>query len=386
MRRSPGRRPRATLWAALGCAAAVATVFAQAPTPREQPADPAAKLFLDADSKRANCGTADAIGNYQSVAAQYPASPWAARAVLEASRCLVMQGQWALAMRQMQDVRQRFPKTPEAERALERNTILQRLRLRPSGQSVFRYARTAVTGSTAGVQRVLAVAVDSQNRVYVAMRKSVVAFGNTGAYEMTIPVTEFRGLAISGDVPMVFEEHGMHSANSPLVPIRILDQNRERDADVQAAAFVNRETFVVADRRTRAIHRLSASGAYASPVAPLDVSRIAVGPVGQIAAIERETMAVVRIDSDGTPRRVPAQATGYQLRAPVDLAFDPLGHLYVLDRDSVVVFAPTGEFLSVFSPGTTAAGAFRLGVALAVDASARLFIYDEDSERLQVYQ
>ena len=386
MRKSRGPRRRASLWATLGCAAAVATVVGQTPTPREQPADPAAKLFLDADSKGASCGTADAIGNYQNVAAQYPASPWAGRAVLEAARCLVIQGKWALAMQQMQDVRQRFPKTPEAERALERNTILHRLRLRPSDQPVFRYARTAVAGSTAGVQRVLAVAIDSQNRVYVAMRRSVLAFGDTGALEMTIPVTEFRAFAIRGDAPMLFEEHGMRGANGPLVPIRTPDQNRERDADLQAAASVNGETFVVADRRTRAIHRISRSGAYGSPVAPVDVSRIAVGPIGQIAAIERETLAVLRIEPDGTTRRVPPQGAGYQLRAPVDLAFDPLGHLYVLERDSVVVFAPTGEFLSVFAPPGTAAGAFRLGVALAVDAAGRLFIYDEDSERLQVYQ
>lgn len=383
MKRSPGQRPRATLWATLGCAAAVASLVAQAP--KEQAGDAAAKLFTDADSKRANCRTADAIGNYQSVAAQYPASPWAARAVLEAARCLVMQGKWALAMRQMQDVRERFPKTPEAEQALERNTILHRLRLRPPGQAVFRYARTAVTGSAANVQRVLDVAVDSQNRVYVAMRRSVAVFSDAGALVMTIPVSEFRAFAISGDVPMLFEERGIRSAAGPLVPIRIPDQNRERDADVQAAALVNGDTFVVADRRTRAIHRISASGAYGSPVASVDVSRIAVGPLGQIAAIERETLAVLLFEPDGTARRIPAQAAGYQIRAPVDLAFDPLGHLYLLERDSVIVFTPTGEFLSVFSPGT-AAGAFRLGVALAVDAAGRLFIYDEDSERLQVYQ
>jgi hypothetical protein len=149
--------------------------------------------------------------------------------------------------------------------------------------------------------------------------------------------------------------------------------------------LVSGDTFVVADRRTRAIHRISASGAYGSPVASVDVSRIAVGPLGQIAAIERETLAVLLFEPDGTARRIPAQAAGYQIRAPVDLAFDPLGHLYLLERDSVIVFTPTGEFLSVFSPGT-AAGAFRLGVALAVDAAGRLFIYDEDSERLQVYQ
>ena len=382
MTRSPGQRPRATLCVTLACATTVVSVVAQ--TPSEKVGDPAAKLFIDAESKRANCRTVDVIGNYQSVAAEYPASSWAARAVLEAARCLVVQGKWALAMRQMQDVRQRFPKTPEAERALERNTILHRLRLRQPGQPVFRYARTAVNGNAANVRRVLDVAVDSQNRVYVAMRRSVAVFSETGALVATMPVADFRALAISRDSPMLFEEHGIRSANGPLVLIRIPDQNRERDAEIQAAALVNGDAFVVADRRTRAIHHISASGAYGSRLAPLDVSRIAVGPQGQIAAIERETLALLLIEPDGTTRRVPSQAAGYQLRGPVDLAFDSLGHLYLLERDSVVVFTPTGEFLSVFSPGT-AVGAFRLGVALEVDSAGRLYIYDEDSERLQVY-
>jgi hypothetical protein len=95
-------------------------------------------------------------------------------------------------------------------------------------------------------------------------------------------------------------------------------------------------------------------------------------------------LALLLIEPDGTTRRVPSQAAGYQLLGPVDLAFDSLGHLYLLERDSVVVFTPTGEFLSVFSPGT-AVGAFRLGVALEVDSAGRLYIYDDDSERLQVY-
>ena len=143
--------------------------------------------------------------------------------------------------------------------------------------------------------------------------------------------------------------------------------------------------MLIADRRTKAVHRVSMSGGYQSRLALVDAARIAVGPLGEAAAIERETGALVLIAPDGKTRPIPATGPGYTLRGPIDLAFDPLGHLYVLERDSVVVFSPTGEFLSVFAPGS-AAGAFRTAAAFHVDAAGRLYVYDEDSERLQLFQ
>jgi outer membrane protein assembly factor BamD (BamD/ComL family) len=70
----------------------------------EQAGDPAATLFKDADATRTTGRTDDAIGKYQRVMAEYPASIWAARSALESARSMVGQGNWAPAMRQMEDV------------------------------------------------------------------------------------------------------------------------------------------------------------------------------------------------------------------------------------------------------------------------------------------
>jgi hypothetical protein len=345
--------------------------------------DPAAALFNVAEAVRGEGRTDEAIGKYQRVMAEFPASIWAARSALETARSMVGQGKWEPAMRQMEDVRLRFTGTPEAEQALERNTILHRLRLR-RGQPVFRYARTAVNGHDV-LRRVVNVAVDSKGRIYVATRQSLAVFNENGAVVRTEPTNELRALAMLGDDPRLFHERGTRAGASALVPIAIPDQNRQREADIQAGAVVSGEALLIADRRTKAIHRVSPSGAYQSRLAPVDAVRIAVGPRGEIAAIERETQALLLIAPDGKTRPVPAAGAGYLLRGPIDLAFDRLGHLYVLERDSVIVFAPTGEMLSVFTPGA-AAGAFRTAVAFDVDAAGRLYVYDEDSERLQVFQ
>ena len=92
-----------------------------------QTGDPAEALFNLAEKERVSGRADEAIGKYQRVVAEYPASAWAARSALEAARSMVGQGRWAPAMRQMQEVYLGFPGTREAEQALERNTILHRL-------------------------------------------------------------------------------------------------------------------------------------------------------------------------------------------------------------------------------------------------------------------
>jgi hypothetical protein len=346
-----------------------------------QTADPAALLFNDAETTRLKGQTDEAIGKYQRVIAQYPASAWAARASIESARSLVAQGKWVPAMRQMQDVYLGFAGTAEAEQALERNTILHRLRLRQD-PPVYRYART-VTGASS-LRRVLDVKVDSRGRVYVATRQVVAVISESGGLARTEPANDLRALAMDGDTPTLLYERGLRQGAGALVPILIPDRNQQRETDIQAGAVVSGQAVLIADHRSKAVHRVSLNGAYQSRLAAVDAVRLAVGPQGEVAAIEREIRTVWVFGADGKGRTVPAAGAGYQLRAPMDLAFDPLGHLYVLERDSVVVFAPSGEFLSVFEPGA-AAGAFRTAVAFQVDAAGRLYVYDEVTERLQVF-
>jgi hypothetical protein len=287
-------------------------------------------------------------------------------------------------MRLMQDVRVRFPKSSEAERALERNTILYRLRLR-GDQPVLRYARTALNGNTANVRRMVDVAIDSKERLYAIMRKSVVVFNSSGSPESTVPGGEYRAIVMREDTPVLVEETGFHPARAPLVPVMVPEQNRPREVEIQAAALSG-DALLIADRRTKAIHRIAMDGSYRGRVAPVDATRIAVSPYGLIAAIQNQTQSLLLISPDGAVRTVPAQLPGAHFRSPMDIAFDVLGHLYLLERDSIAIFTPSGEQLSVFNPGIAAPGAFRSGAAFDIDPAGRLFVYDEDGERVLVYQ
>jgi hypothetical protein len=342
--------------------------------------NPETALLARADASRAGGRCDEAIAAYERILATYPRSPIVPRASLDAASCMVAIGQWERAVTRFQQVRTRFPDSREAVVALERNTILYRLHLKP-GQQRYQWARTPTSPTT--IPRALDLDVDANYQLYVTTSKSTAVFDESNQRVRTLQGDDTRAMVVSGDVPIFIESRGIRADAGVLIPVRINEQGRLRDMDLAAAAPSSPAEILIADRRSKAIHRIASDGTYRGRFAAVDAIRLAVGPLNEVAAVERETRRVMMMSPDGSPRPFPAQGSTYQMRAPTDVAFDPLGHLYVLERDSVVVFAPTGELLTVFTPST--AGVFQTGASLAVDGAGRLYVYDQDSERVQVF-
>ncbi len=99
-----------------------------------------ASMFYAGEALRLTHRDAEAILRFRQVSTDYPESEWAPRALLSEARCLVLTGRAPRAMELLQRVRQRFPKTPEAETAVAWNTILYRLYLRVPAQPAFQHA------------------------------------------------------------------------------------------------------------------------------------------------------------------------------------------------------------------------------------------------------
>ena len=123
-------------------------------------------------------------------------------------------------------------------------------------------------------------------------------------------------------------------------PAKVLD-------DISAVAVLTTGERLVADRGERGVFRFDAAGKYLGPFSPIRASRIALGPVEQIALLDRDTKSVALFDRTGKSlSRIAAKAAGYELMNPADVAFDVLGHLYVLDGTQVQVFAPDGALVA----------------------------------------
>jgi hypothetical protein len=104
-----------------------------------------------------------------------------------------------------------------------------------------------------------------------------------------------------------------------------------------------------------------------------------------LAALDGDTRGISISDRTGKVLvKIPARGTGYDLAAPVDLAFDVFEHLYVLQRAQLQVFGADGKLLATFTPDP--ANGFRSGTALALDPAGRLYIYDEAQGRVLIFQ
>ena len=125
------------------------------------------------------------------------------------------------------------------------------------------------------------------------------------------------------------------------------------------------------------------------------VARLATNGSDDLAVLDKDDKTVLLFDRDGKQfGRVPIRGAGYELDAPVDIAFDAFGHLYVLDQSkaSIYVFGPQfteqTPLLTSFTvtDKRAAAGAFRKALAFALDPAGRLYIFDDSTQQVQIYR
>ena len=155
--------------------------------------------------------------------------------------------------------------------------------------------------------------------------------------------------------------------------------------DISAGALLSTGELIVADRDLRSAYRFNPSGQYVAAFGSGRINRLALSVNDRLAALDADTRGITVSDRAGKVlARIPARGTGYDLTAPVDLAFDVFEHLYVLERAGVVIFAADGKLLATFTPDQ--ASGFRAGTALTLDPAGRLYIYDEATSRVVIYQ
>ena len=88
--------------------------------------------------------------------------------------------------------------------------------------------------------------------------------------------------------------------------------------DISAVAVLSTGERLVADRGQRGVFRFDAPGKYLESFSPIRASRIALGPVEQIALLDKDNKTVAVLDRDGQDDpRIATKATGYELTNPL---------------------------------------------------------------------
>jgi TolA-binding protein len=336
----------------------------------------------------------EALERFDRVTLAYPRSAWASAARVSSAACLAMTGRPLEALQQLHRVVVAGPSSTEAQQARRIGTIVNRLYVRPPAQSPYGFSGDAIAGPAGRLKDVSALAFGPDAALFVASKGGVVALDRNGAAVRSITAVEPRALFVDAQGRVTAAQKALlvedASAGPQLVtltvprgagPAKVL-------GDISAVVVLAGGDRLVADRAERGVFKFDAAGKYLGAFAPVRATRIALGPVEQIALLDRDTKSVGLYDRGGQPlARIAARGTGYELTNPADVAFDVLGHLYVLDATQVAVFAPDGRLVALFAGGDRAStGALRDGTAMALDSAARLYIYDSRAERVQIYR
>jgi TolA-binding protein len=356
----------------------------------------------------------DALASLVRVEVEYPSDPITAQAHLNAARVMVSRGDPTGAMEELQQIRNRWPASPEAELALGRLTILHRLHVRARAGA----AAYAMTGETPGppkLQNVVGLSATPKGAIYWAAESG---FGLLTSQKAPAPPTgsKPRGLTMDNAGNLVsIEPTGLRPSTGTPLALTFPRQNGTAVPleKIDTAVQLSNGDWLVMDDDAKGIQRYSRTGEYMNVFSPTRVSRLAVNALDEIAGLDREQKGVVFFDIAGkVTGRIPAKGAGFEFGNIEDLAYDAFGYLYVLDRATLAVFSPYGavaagaatappaatgratppgrtdtyKLLTAYTESDKSPSAFRRATAFALDLSGGVYLYDDKIERVRVYR
>jgi len=310
-----------------------------------------------------------------------PSSEAAPAAQFEIGHLLGLQGEPLRAMEEYQAVRNRFPDSVWAQRALERITGLYRFR---DGRPVF--SRDASYGLAAGdlLRDVRAILMDGAGRLWLASDKthSVAPFGPEGRMGSSYAARDLQGLSLTpGGELVVAAKTAVRFGDTQIQAFQIPGEKPEPLEKITAALVLPDGDVLVADEGRKAVERFDSDYKYEGPFPDSrqrEVTRLARDLEGGIVMLDPRAKAIQVFSATGQAlRSIPFRGAGYELDEPSDVAVDPALRTYVTDRKSatVSVFGPDGALLGSFGRSD-----LREPVALTLEPSGAVLVYD-DKER-----
>ena len=335
--------------------------------------------------------TEEALDRYRRVTMEYPRSIWAARATLAEAVVLSQTDRAMRALEELQRVRQQFPGTPEAATALNYNTIIYRLYIRPP-QPPYAFSGKYIGAEAAKFRDVVGVSVNDAGLVMLGHKTGVAIFDGKAALVKSLAAEEpsaffvdEKGRVVTVRRDSLVAEGGDYAA----IAIPQKDGKLRPAEEIPAVIPLSNGDRLVSDRKGKAVIRVGINGKYLKNFATLNAERIVMNQLEDVAMLDKDTKSVVITDRDGKPlNKIVPKGTGYELANPVDIAFDPFGNLYVLDRGKpfLYVFSPKAKLLASFSMPEKDQGSFPKPQAFGLDAAGRVYLFDDRSQRIQVYQ
>jgi len=347
-----------------------------------------AALYATGGSQERALRWQDAFDSYSRVVAEYPASTWAVPAQLALGLCTVRLGDPLQGMVDMQLVRNRFPESREAERALSLVTLLYRLYALPKlGKPVaFKADPAFKLALTQKLKDVAALRASAAGlHLLESDRKQLLNFDWSGKLIGSTGVAEPRGLFIDARGTLVVaSEKGLLVGSSP-ISLSVPEEKGPKPLEKIRAAVRDRlgDTFVY-DADQKKVLRFAPDGKLKGPFPnanPREVQALEMDETGNLFLLDRKDRAVSVYRPDGqAAANLPLRGQGFEFKKPLDLALDPAGFLYVLDEETaqIAVYDPSYQLVVRLAAANLGGGALKKPRAFDVSESGDLYVYDDE--------
>jgi TolA-binding protein len=326
----------------------------------------------------------EAIDVQRRAALEYPNDPQAPEAVYEAAHCLALLGRDREAMEEFQRLRNRFPQSEWAARALDRIASLYRLH----GASVPSFTLDPGFALTPDrvAKDVRALFLAPHDSLWLASEKLRAAFlFEQGKMSSSITAAEPQALSLAPDGQIVIAARGLvqigpRDSRALSIPA---DALTVKPLDKIAAAVVTRDNgLLVSDLKQQGILRFDAKSRLVGrfpDAKQREVTRMFRDGEGDIVTLDREERVVRVYDETGRAiRSLGPRGAGYELRHPADVAVDDALNFYVADEDAgLLLCSPQGKLILKIG-----AAELRRPKAVAVAADGAVFVYDDKLEKV----
>jgi TolA-binding protein len=327
----------------------------------------------------------EAIDAERRVSLEYPSSDSAPAAQFQVGHCYGLLGEPRLAMEEFQRVRNHYPESEWASSALERITAL--YRLFGQGKPAFHPDPSFNVGAGDVLKDVRAIAIAPDGTFWIASdrAKSAIPFDRAGKMGPSFQAEDLRTLAISPKGEVVVASRLAVRVGKDLKGLIIPGDKPgvpEPLDHLEAACVTAGGSLLASDEKRHRVFRFDAQYQFQGSFPDAKerrVSRMGVDSEGEILFLDREERTLQAYDESGhSLRTLHLKGPDFEVKRPVDFAWDAVRNVYVADEEGgVLVFSPQGQLLASLNGDES-----RHPKALAVDASGSILLYDDHAQKV----
>jgi len=348
-------------------------------------------LFGAAVSQMRSDSFGTAIEDFSRLLEQVPDFPGAPSARLAFGYCQLRADDFPRAMEEYQKVRDFYPSRAEAQVALERLTLLHRLRLDPSvGRRVSYQLDTTFPGKLQllGAKSLDSMAVDPDGNLLVGDGRGggAIKVDPTGKVIGRIALANLQAVATDRRGTAAVTGGGVFLMGTRQSPLVRPDASSTRPVKDVSALAVDREGRVlVADAKAGEVLLYGRDLNFEAPLHHTASGRLAAIQVGfdnQVYVLDSKERSISTYSDGKLLSRFKLDEPPVSISLPLDLAVDDLGDLYLVDGAAarVVVLDPTGKRVLSTLVGDKTKGGLSDPQRVEVDRQGRIYIYDRKAD------